>query len=229
MNILLAGSEALPYSKTGGLADMVGALAKFLARAGHHVGLVTPLYRGIRAQFPDIQPFDWILDLPLDSSRVQGRVWTRVVDDRLTAYFIEQPQFFDRNDYYQERGMDYPDNAERFIFFCKALVNLARYLPWRPDLVHLHDWQTALAPVFMLEQKLHDGWTAPPPTCLTIHNMAYQGNFPPAKFALTNLPGNYFQPDGLEFYGWMNCLKGGIFFANLLTTVSPRYAREITT
>ena len=120
--------------------------------------LVTPLYRGIRAQFPDLQPFDWNLDLPLDSSRVQGRVWTRVVDDRLTAYFIEQPRFFDRSDIYQERGMDYPDNAERFIFFCKALVNLARYLPWRPDVVHLHDWQTALAPVFMLEQKLHDGW-----------------------------------------------------------------------
>lgn len=191
--------------------------------------LVTPLYRGIRAQFPDLQPFDWNLDLPLDSSRVQGRVWTRVVDDRLTAYFIEQPRFFDRSDIYQERGMDYPDNAERFIFFCKALVNLARYLPWRPDVVHLHDWQTALAPVFMLEQKLHDGWTSPPPACLTIHNMAYQGNFPPAKFPLTNLPGGYFQPEGLEFYGWMNCLKAGISFANLLTTVSPRYAREITT
>jgi starch synthase len=229
MNILLAGSEALPYSKTGGLADMVGALAKFLARAGHQVRLVTPLYRGIRAQFPDIQPFDWKLDLPLGSSRVQGRVWTRVVDDRLTAYFIEQPQFFDRSDIYQERGMDYPDNAERFIFFSKALVNLARYLPWRPDVVHLHDWQTALAPVLMLEQKLRDGWTAPPPTCLTIHNMAYQGNFSPAKFALTNLPGHYFQMDGLEFYGWMSCLKAGICFASLLTTVSPRYAREITT
>ena len=93
------------------------------------------------------------------------------------------------------------------------MVHLARYLPWRPDLVHVNDWQTALAPVFMLDQKLRDGWTAPPPTCLTIHNMSYQGNFPPAKFALTNLPGNYFQPDGLEFYGWMNCLKGGISFA----------------
>jgi starch synthase len=229
MNILLAGSEALPYSKTGGLADMVGALAKFLARAGHQVRLVTPLYRGIRAQFPDIQPFDWKLDLPLGSSRVQGRVWTRVVDDRLTAYFIEQPQFFDRSDIYQERGRDYPDNAERFIFFSKALVNLARYLPWRPDVVHLHDWHTALAPVFMLEQKLRDGWTAPPPTCLTIHNMAYQGNFPRAKFGLTNLPGNYFHPEGLEFYGWMSCLKAGIFFASVVTTVSPRYAREITT
>jgi starch synthase len=229
MNILLAGSEALPYSKTGGLADMVGAMAKSLARAGHQVRLVTPLYRGLRAQFPDIQPFDWRLELPLANARVRGRVWTRVVDPRLTVFFIDQPQFFDRNAIYQEHGMDYADNAERFIFFSKAVVHLARYLPWRPDLVHLHDWQTALAPVFMLEQKLHDGWIAPPPSCLTIHNMAYQGNFPSPKFALTNLPGLYFRPDGLEFYGWMNCLKGGIFCADLLTTVSPRYAREITT
>jgi len=229
MNILLASSEAVPYSKTGGLADMVGALAKFLARSGHEVRLVTPLYRGIRAQFPDIRPFAWSLDLPLGPIRVQGKVWTREGDERLTAYFIEQPGFFERSDYYQERGVDYPDNAERFIFFCKAVVNLARYLPRRPDLVHVHDWQTALAPVFMLEQKLHEGWIDPPPSCLTIHNMAYQGAFPPGKYALTNLPGNYFQPDGLEFHGWMNCLKGGISFADLLTTVSPRYAREITT
>jgi starch synthase len=229
MKILLASSEALPYSKTGGLADMVGALAKFLARAGHEVRLVTPLYRGMRVQFPDIKPFDWILDLPLGSSRVQGRVWTHAVDDRLAVYFIEQPGFFERSDYYQERGVDYPDNAERFIFFCKAVVNLARYLPWRPDLVHVHDWQTALAPALVLEQKLHDGWTTPPYTCLTIHNMAYQGDFPPTKFALTNLSGNYFQPNGVEAYGRLNCLKGGISYADVLTTVSPRYAREITT
>jgi starch synthase len=229
MNILLAGSEALPYSKTGGLADMVGSLAKFLARAGHQVRLVTPLYRGIREQFSDIQPFDWHLDLPLGLNRVQGRVWSRTVDERLTVYFIDQPRFFDRDDLYQDRGLDFADNAERFIFFGKAVVHLARYLPWRPDLVHVHDWQAALVPIFMLEQKLHEGWTDCPPSCLTIHNLAYQGNFPPAKFALTNLPGSYFQPDGVEFYGWMNCLKAGITFADVLTTVSPRYAREITT
>lgn len=229
MNILLASSETLPYSKTGGLADMVGALAKFLARAGHEVRLITPLYRGILSSFPDIQPFDWHLDLPLGSDRVQGKVWSRKVDERLTVYFIEQPQFFERSDLYTERGADYADNAERFIFFAKAVVHLARYLPWRPDVVHVHDWQTALAPLLMLEQHLHDGWSDPPQTCLSIHNLAYQGVFPAAKFSLTNLPGNYFQPEGVEFYGRLNCLKGGILFANLLTTVSPRYAREITT
>jgi starch synthase len=229
MNILLASSEALPYSKTGGLADMVGALAKFLARAGHEVRLVTPLYRGLRERFPDIRPFDWDLNLPLGPAWVRGKVWTRRVDERLTVYFIDQPGFFDRAGLYQDNGVDYSDNAERFIFFSKAVVNLARYLPWRPDLVHVHDWEAALVPVFMREQKLHGDQVAAPPTCLTVHNLAYQGTFSAAKFPLTNLPGGYFQPEGLEFYRWLNCLKGGILYADLLTTVSPRYAREITT
>ncbi|HZM03758.1 MAG TPA: glycogen synthase GlgA [Candidatus Saccharimonadales bacterium] len=228
MKILLASSEAVPYSKTGGLADMVGALAKFLARAGHQVGLVTPLYRGIAERFPDLHPFDWNLDLPLGFGRIQGSVWTRE-DEQFTVYFIEQKQFFDREGIYQERGIDYPDNAERFIFFSKAVVNLARYLPWQPELVHVHDWPAALVPVLMLDQKVRGGWTSAPATCLTIHNLAYQGNFPAAHYALTNLSGDYFHTDGVEFYGLMNCLKAGISYADLLTTVSPRYAREITT
>ncbi len=229
MRILLASSEALPYAKTGGLADMVGALAKFLARAGHQVGLVTPLYAGTREQFPDIKPFDWKFDLPFGPDRISGGVWTREADKGLTVYFIEQPAFFERNGLYQERGVDYPDNAERFIFFSKCVAHLARYLPWQPELVHLHDWQAALAAVFVAEQKRNDGWTSAPPTCLTIHNLAYQGNFPAAKFAYTNLPQNYFLPSELEFYGGLNCLKGGILHADMLMTVSPRYAREITT
>lgn len=229
MKILLASSEALPYSKTGGLADMVGALAKFLARAGHEVRLITPMYLGAREQFPDIQPLDWDLDLPLDTGRARGKVAQRVIDERLTAHLIEQPHFFERGALYGERGGDYPDNAERFIFFSKAVVNLARYLPWRPDIIHVHDWQTGLVPAFVRDEKLRGGWSDPPPTCLTIHNMAYQGNFPATKFSLTNLPPEYFTSEGLEYYGWMSCLKGGINYADILTTVSPRYAREITT
>jgi starch synthase len=229
MKILLASSESLPYSKTGGLADMTGALAKFLARAGHQVGLVTPLYRGLRDQFPDIQPFDWKLELPLGPNVVAGHVWSRPSPPGLTAYFIEQKDFFERGDFYQERGVDYPDNAERFIFFSKAVAHLARYLPWQPELIHLHDWQSAPAALLVRDQKSRGGWTTAPPTCLTIHNLAYQGQFPAAKYGLANLPETYFQPDGAEFFGGFNFLKTGIAYADLLTTVSPRYAREITT
>jgi len=229
MKILLASSEVHPYSKSGGLADMVGALAKFLARAGHRVGLVTPLYRGITERFPEIKPFDWKLDLPLGDKKIQADVWTRDFGDQLTIYFIDQKEFFQRADLYQEKGSDYSDNAERFIFFSKCVANLARYLPWQPELVHVHDWQAALVPLLMLDQKLRDGWSDAPPSCLTIHNLAFQGNFPPSKYALTNLPLDYFHPEGAEFHKLLSCLKAGISYADLITTVSPRYAREITT
>jgi len=229
MNILLASSEAVPYSKTGGLADMVGALAKFLARAGHRVGLVTPLYRGIREQFPDIAPFDWRLDLPLGAGRATAGVLTREPEKDLTVYFIDHPRFFDRNGIYNDRGYDYPDNAERFIFFSKAVVNLARYLPWQPQVIHAHDWPTGLVPALVLGERLNHGWSPGAAVCFTIHNLAYQGNFPGSQLALTNLPASYFHPEGLEYYGLLNCLKAGISYADVLTTVSPRYAREITT
>ncbi|HWD19645.1 MAG TPA: glycogen synthase GlgA [Verrucomicrobiae bacterium] len=229
MKILLASSETVPYSKTGGLADMVGALAKFLARAGHEVGLVTPLYRGIRARFPDIQPFDWRLDLPLGAATVSGAVLTRQTEPGLTVYFIDHPGYFDRNGIYNDHSVDYPDNPERFIFFSKAVVHLARYLPWQPQVINVHDWPTALVPALVREERVSGRWPNAARVCLTIHNLAYQGNFPGTTFPLTNLPPSYLQPDGLEYYTYMNCLKGGIAYADLLTTVSPRYAREITT
>jgi starch synthase len=229
MKILVASSEVLPYSKTGGLADMVGALAKFLARAGHKVGVVTPLYRGIREKWTEMRPSDWYLEVPLGAERVSGNIWTLEPAPGLTIYFIEQNRFFERGDLYQERGFDYPDNAERFVFFSKCVAHLARYLPWQPELVHVHDWQTAFSALMMRDQQWREGWSSAPPVCLTIHNLAYQGHFDASKYALTNLSRDYFQPEGVEFYGLMNCLKGGISYADQITTVSPRYAREITT
>ncbi|HKI68551.1 MAG TPA: glycogen/starch synthase, partial [Verrucomicrobiae bacterium] len=229
MRILLASSEVHPYSKTGGLADMAGALGKTLAQAGHRVGIVTPLYRGIRDRFPGIKRLDWWLELPLGDHRIQGEVWSLEASKGLTIYFIGKPEFFDRAQLYQEGGADYADNAERFIFFSKAVAHLARYLPWRPEIVHVHDWQAGLVPLLIQHESRHAGWRKPSGTCLTIHNLAYQGLFPPQTYPLTNLPAEYFNPDGVEFYGAMNCLKAGIAFADVLTTVSPRYAREITT
>ncbi len=229
MKILLASSEVHPFSKTGGLADMVGALGKALVGAGHEARIVTPLYRGIRARFPEMRRVDWQFDLPLGDWHVQAALWSLETGKGLTVYFIEQPDFFDRGSLYQENNVSYTDNADRFIFLSKCAAHLARYLPWRPDIVHVHDWQTALVPALMLHQQRAEGWGNPPPTCLTIHNLAYQGIFPPAAFALTNLPPDFFTIEGAEFYGQLNCLKAGIVFADVLTTVSPRYAREITT
>lgn len=208
---------------------MVGALGKALARAGHEVCLATPWYRETREKFPGIRPVDWQFDLPLGANRVAGRLGSLEAEPRLTVYFIEQPEFFDRPGIYQEQDISYPDNAARYIFFSKCVVNLARYLPKPVDLVHVHDWQAALVPVMMLHQHRVEGWGKPPPACLTIHNLAYQGTFLPSAFTLANLPRDYFSFDGLEFFGQLNCLKAGIAYADVLTTVSPRYAREITT
>ena len=229
MKILLASGEVHPYSKTGGLGDMVGALAKALAREGHQVGLVTPLYAGIREKFPGLKPFDWVLNLPLGGRRVQGKVCTLESVPGLTIYFVDQPEFYQRPGLYSNGGFDYHDNAERFVFLSKAAVHLARYLPWQPEFVHVHDWHVGLVPLLIQHEKNSGGWANAPRTCLTIHNLAYQGQFPVTKFPLTNLPWSYFKPEGAEFYGQLNCLKAGIFFADAVSTVSPRYAREIAT
>ena len=229
MKILLASSEVHPFSKTGGLADMAGALGKALVRAGHEVRIITPLYRGLRKKFPKIRREAWQFDLWLGVKREQANLWSLEVEKGLRVYFVEHPGFFDRAGIYFEKNISYADNAERFIFFSKCVANLARYQPWSPDMVHVHDWQTALVPALMLHQKSAEGWVNRPATCLTIHNLAYQGIFPPAAFGLTNLPIDFFTPDGAEFYGQLNCLKAGIVYADVITTVSPRYSREITT
>ncbi len=229
MKILLASSEVHPYSKTGGLGDMVGALGKTLARAGHEVGLVTPLYAGVRERFPQLKSLDMPLDFPLGPRRVTGGVWALTSPAGFTIYFVDASVFYERSGLYQIHGVDYPDNAERFIFFSKAIAHLGRHLPWRPRLVHLHDWQTGFAALFLRCQSKGAGQGGMPRVCMTIHNLAYQGLFPSGQYPLTNLPWDYFNPEGVEFYGQMSCLKAGIAFADVLTTVSPRYAREITT
>lgn len=229
MRILLASSEVYPYSKTGGLADSVGAFGKALAKAGHDVGIVTPLHRGVQERFPEMKRVDWRFDLPLGSKRVDAELFSLDPAERLRIYFVKKPVYFDRVGLYGENGADYQDNSERFIFFTKCVVHLARFLPWKAEVLHVHDWHTGVAPMMVSHQIGGDGWQTPPKVCLTIHNLAYQGVFPGNAFTLTNLPAEFFRPDGAEYYGQINCLKAGIAFADIVTTVSPRYAREITT
>jgi starch synthase len=230
MKIMLASSEVYPFSKTGGLADMVGALGRALVNAGHEAAIITPLYRGIREKYPDMRRVAWHFDLPLGKRHVQAELWELQRDGEAKIYFIDHPGYFDRAGIYLENHISYADNAERYIFFSKCVVHLARYLPWRAAVVHVHDWQVALVPALILQEK-RAGWWNPPPTCLTIHNLAYQGVFPAEAFKLTNLAADFFAPDGVgaEYFGQLNCLKGGIVCADRITTVSPRYAREITT
>ena len=232
MRLLLASSEVEPYSKTGGLADMTAALGKYLARAGHRVGIVTPLHRGIPAQYAKrLKPFDWSLDLPLSNAVVHADVAVAEPEPNLTIYFVDAPVFYDRAGLYVDPASkaEYWDNTERYVFFSKAVVNLARYLPWKPEIVHVHDWHGGVVPLLVRHQSWNDGWMHPPKTVLTVHNLAPQGRCAGAKYGLTNLPAYYFHPDAAEFFGDFNPLKAGLVFSDALTTVSPTYAKEILT
>ncbi|MDG1890060.1 MAG: glycogen synthase GlgA [Verrucomicrobiota bacterium] len=229
MRIMQASGECFPYSKTGGLADMVGAMSKAMARSGVETQLVTPLYRGILERTPGLREMDWILELPVGERMVTGRVHCLEISRNFTVYFIEQNQFFDRSGIYGDSQGDYTDNDQRFLFFSKAVVHLARYLPNPPDIIHAHDWQVGMVPVLVQHQSLRNGWHTAPRTCFTIHNLAYQGNFHANSFAYTNLPNDYFGPHGVEFYEQVSFLKSGLVFADYLTTVSPGYASEILT
>jgi starch synthase len=229
MKILLASSEVYPYSKTGGLGDMLGAMAKSLAQTGAEVTVVTPLYLGLRERFPDIRPMGWRIHLPLGHAWIEGEVYTCQPGAHLRLLFVHQPDYFQRPGLYQEEGRDYADNGERFIFFAKSVAYLARHLQDRPEIVHAHDWQAGLVPLLIRDQHFREGWGQPPATCVTIHNLAYQGVFPLSAYALTNLPQDHLHPEGVEFYNHLNCLKAGLVFSDRLTTVSPRYAREILT
>lgn len=227
MRILFVSGEAHPYSKTGGLADMVGALAKFLAGEGHEVTLVTPLYAVVRERFPNLRRLEWQLGFPMASGWEEGEVWMDEPARNLRVMFVAHDRYFDRPGLYGEGGKDYADNGERFTFFAKAAVNLTRFLPWQAEVVHLHDWQAGLVPLLMLHQEWQEGWLNAPKTLLTIHNLAYQGLFDAADFRWSNLPWDYFTSEGVEFYGKLNFLKAAIQFSDRLTTVSPRYAEEI--
>jgi starch synthase len=232
MKILLATSELHPFSKTGGLADMVGALAKFLAKAGHTVGVVTPLYGAAKVDRSLLQPLEWRLDLPVGHRVIHGSIKTLTTAEGVTIYFVDQPDYFgSRDGIYFDAAGDYRDNPERFIFLSKAAVNLARYLPpaVRPEILHAHDWQTALVPLLVHHGRTREVWLKSPRTFFTIHNLAYQGRYEGPRYGSTNLPWDYFHTEGAEFHGDFNMLKAGIAYADVVTTVSPSYAEEIKT
>ena len=230
MKIVHAASELFPYIKTGGLADAVGALAGSLADAGHEVSVFLPGYRTAleHAHAASAQP-KLRLKIEMGDQFLSGEVRTFSPRKNLTIYLICREEFFDRRAAYGNGERDYEDNAERYIFFCKAVTETLRLADIQADIVHAHDWQAALLPLLLRDLERRHGVTLALKTVFTIHNLAYQGLFPAAKFALTNLPEELFNIDGIEYYAQISLLKGGILFADRLTTVSPRYAREIQT
>ncbi len=230
MKIVHAASEMFPYVKTGGLADAVGALAVALAGRDHEVSVFLPGYRAV-LEHKDAASAERRLRLKIEMGDefLSGDVRVFYPRRNLTVYLVCREEFFDRRAPYGTPERDYEDNADRFIFFCKAVAETLRLADVQADLVHCHDWQTALLPLLLREAERRHGVTLAMKTVFTVHNIAYQGLFPSAVFGRTNLPDELNSMDGLEFYGQVNLLKGGILFADRITTVSPRYAKEIQT
>jgi len=232
MKILLVSSEVAPFAKTGGLADVAGALPIALARLGHDVRVAMPAYSTIN--YHGEQP---VLALPHVNVMLGWKSYianvseARLPESTVPVYFISNPSFFNRSALYQERGQDYPDNAHRFAFFCKAVIWMIKGLGWIPDVIHCNDWQTGPLPT-MLKTDAYmrgDEQLRGIRTMFTIHNLAYQGLFSADTAADLGFGDEVFHPGAMEFYGSLNFLKGGLVFSDMLTTVSPTYAREIQT
>lgn len=230
MNIVHAASELFPFMKTGGLSDAVGGLTRALAQAGHDVAVFVPGYRSaLEHHEADGAESIHRLQIELGNQFMQAELLRLRLSPRLTVYFVVRDEFFDRRGAYGTGERDYDDNAERFIFFSKAVAEAMRLIDLKADVLHAHDWQTALLPLHLRQlERLHDT-TLAVQTVFTVHNLAFQGTFPMSVFGLTNLPEEFRSVDGLEFFGQVNLLKAGLLFADRVTTVSPTYAKEIQT
>ncbi|MBM3335220.1 glycogen synthase GlgA [Candidatus Sumerlaeota bacterium] len=232
MNILLASSEVVPFAKTGGLADVSGALPRALHALGHDVRVILPFYRAVseekfrpRSLLPEM-----IVQFP--GNWQVGSMWeTTFPGSEIPVYLVRHDHYFDRDGLYGEKGDDYPDNAERFSFFCMAALWTLKGIGWQPDVIHCNDWQTALIPTYLRNLPIvrSDPFYGSIGAVFTVHNLAYQGRFGPAVLERIGLDLAVYHPEGLEFYGAVNLLKAGIVYADALTTVSRQYAKEIQT
>ncbi|MBA3481489.1 MAG: glycogen synthase GlgA [Pirellulales bacterium] len=228
MNILFATAEAAPFCKTGGLGDVCGALPRELARLGHKPFVFLPAFRQTRQPGIPIEPTGIAVDVPIGQKTVRGHLLrSQLPGSGVPVYLIDQNDYFDRPQLYREDGEDYRDNCERFTFFSRAVLEAIPLLGLDIDVVHCHDWCAGLIPAYLKTLYGHREPWRDLTSLLTIHNLAYQGNFWHWDMALTGLDWRYFNWRQMEFFGNLSFLKTGLVFADALTTVSPTYAVEI--
>ena len=224
MKVLFVASEAYPLIKTGGLADVAGSLPPALARLRVDVRLLLPAYGEVLVGLEAMR-FSAGLDINGEWVRI---LHTRLPGSRTQVWLVDHPLFSARmgNPYLDADGEPWPDNGERYLLFCQAAARIAQNeagLDWQADLVHANDWQTGLIPALLSAQG------SAIPTLFTIHNLAYQGNFGHDLFVKSGLPASYWSPEGVEFYDQISFMKAALYYARLITTVSPSYAEEIQT
>lgn len=224
MKILLAASEMTPFLRTGELGDAIADLSSQLRGLGHEVSVVLPCYRAVReGKSGRMKKTGVKFSVPVGAARYSCDIFEMKGPGGVQVFLVARDEFFDRSGVYGVDGRDYQDNATRFIFFTKCAIELARRLDPAPELLHFNSWETALGAVFCRDQKL------PFRTVLTPHGLEYQGNFWSYDFSLTNLPGEYFSARGVEYFGSMNCLKGGILFADAVILPGERFVSEAQT
>src|ERR1700682_3633738 len=226
MHIVFAASECVPFSKTGGLADVVGALPRALAAAGHQVSVYLPRYR--ETLIKDARTVVKSVTVPFDDRYRFCSIVSGGERSGVSFYCVESPPFFAREALYGTSAGDYPDNAERFALFSRAVLEASKILGV-PQIFHCHDWQSALVPVLLRTQYAEDPAFREVATVFTIHNMGYQGLFPPDTLPLLTLPWDLLAIDKMEFFGQVNFLKGALVYADFITTVSRKYSHEIQT
>ena len=228
MHIAFAAPECVPFSKTGGLADVVGALPRALASLGHQVSVYVPRYR--QTKLTDPQTVVRSVTIPFDDQYRFCSVVTAGTNmpAGVRFYFVDYPPYFDRDALYGSPAGDYPDNAERFALFSRAVLEASKVLGV-PQVFHCHDWQSALIPVMLRTLYAEDPAFRDVASVFTIHNMGYQGLFPPDTLPLLMLPWDLFTISTMEFFGQVNFLKGALVFSDFVTTVSRKYSQEIQT
>lgn len=234
LNILYVSSEVEPFAKTGGLADVSSALPKAIKDIGHEIRIMMPRYRFIVERRFHLHDIIRLRDIPIPvgSSTELGNVKSSFISnlkEKVQVYFLDNSNYFGRDGIYQSptTKKDYKDNDDRFIFFCRGVLETLKRLGWQPDILHCNDWQTGLIPAYLKTMYTQDPFFKTIKTVFTIHNMAYQGAFPLESFTKSNLPKELFNHNGVEAYGNFNFLKTGLFFSDAITTVSEKYVEEI--
>lgn len=229
MKVLFLSSEAAPFAKTGGLADVSGSLPKALKRLGIDIRVALPYYRMIREGPFETEILYEGVDVSVGRDSFQDDVYLTWMAENIPVYLINKDEFFDRAGLYGTSRRDYFDNLKRFVFFCKAVFVLCKKLGFGPDIIHCNDWQTGLVPAYLQTQFGSTPLFSQTSSLFTIHNLAYQGVFSGDEFDFTGLAAHLFNPHGLEFWGKINLLKSGIVFSDRINTVSRRYSLEIQT
>lgn len=232
MNVVFVSSEVAPFARTGGLGDVSGSLPKGLQKLGHNVSVFMPFYRHVRCDGFEPPRLGEKLTVPVDGKPVDCFVrFAHLPGTTVPVYFIDNGAYFNREGLYVDpsTGKDYVDNCARFSFFSRAVLEAVKSIDIRPDVVHCNDWQSATIPVYLKSIYKDTSCFRNTLTVLTVHNLAYQGLFPAKDLKVTGLDERYFNPGQLEYYGKINLLKGGLVFADIITTVSKRYSEEIQT